>query len=569
MKRILLVIFIPVVLAACASPHPASPAAPLPQILSVQVSANQIPRYEMIELFLNINAAYKSPFDLRDIEMRAIFIGPDGIEWEVPGFWDAEESWLVRFTPSLTGNWDFSVWIKDANGVSDPIKGRFEVTPSDHHGWLQVGNWVDPSYNPHYLAYHDGTPFFGIGHCNAFDLMSFGVDPEKGFALFNLMADAGENTLVYWPLYSNPFFAKSYDHYSLPDLKVIDLIVADAEKNGIFLIFTIWNHDLLRDENHPWSKNNMGQWGNLNGYRKLVSIGDFFIDKEAWAWQENLYRYIIARWGYSRAIGLWQTVSEIEGTNASYHRNEWHERVNAYFTENDPYRHPTTASMAGDRWWPEGFSTMDVMQMHSYNTDQDPTNTGRLLGEWTQKMWEAEGKPNFIGEFGTPNQRNQPEHLHNGLWASLVSGAALTPMDWNDSGTWGHMTPGMYDQMSFLAHFVSDLPLVMLDSSLLEIITPAKELQGWGIGKGDWAILWVQDISQIGKEIGDVRSAVVTRPKAVVIVVGLPDGLYEIMPYDTWNGVYLSSYEAASKDSLLSITLPNFERDIAIKVGAR
>ena len=38
-----------------------------------------------------------------------------------------------------------------------------------------------------------------------------------------------------------------------------------------------------------------------NPYRTLASAKDFFGSDEAWRYQEKLYRYVIARWGYSRA----------------------------------------------------------------------------------------------------------------------------------------------------------------------------------------------------------------------------------------------------------------------------
>ena len=105
----------------------------------------------------------------------------------------------------------------------------------------------------------------------------------------------------------------------------------------------------------------------------MGDINSFFTSEEAWAWQENFYRYIIARWGYSPAIGMWQTVSEINGTNAYDQTDPWHKKVNDYFVANDPYRHPTTASKSGggsDIPWPEGHRVMDAPQVHIY----DPLN---------------------------------------------------------------------------------------------------------------------------------------------------------------------------------------------------
>jgi hypothetical protein len=540
---------------------------PIPRIRAVQPDRLEVARYGKLELTVALEAVYDNPYDVRQVGLTAVFTGPDGREWVVPGFWDGEEAWRVRFAPSVAGEWRYSLYVRDRQGENDPWEGQFTCLPSGHHGWLQVGDWVDPAHSARYLVHHDGTPFYGVGHCNAFDLMSYGWDAQGGFTLFDRMAAHGENMLVYWPIYSNPFFATDYDHYSLPDLKVIDMVVEDAVRRSLYLVFTIWNHDLLRDETHPWSRTNMGDWGTQNGFRKLGSLDTFFTDEEAWAWQENLYRYVIARWGYSPAIGLWQTVSEIEGTNAGPHADRWHERVNGYFVEHDPYRHPTTASMAGDAWWPAGYAVMDVAQMHSYDSQHDPVGTGPLIAGWTQRMWQAEAKPNLIGEFGSSDHRNHPELLHNGVWAGLAAGAAATPMEWNDSGAWGRMTEQMYAHMSHLAAFVADLPLAHLDPTPLELTASDRALEAWGLGGSDWGFFWVQDVSMVGAAAVEVREGVVVRSGATVTVEGLGPGTYAVRPYDTWQGVYLAESRATADESgRLTVALPPFSRDVAVRL---
>ena len=95
------------------------------------------------------------------------------------------------------------------------------------------------------------------------------------------------------------------------DLLLIDSYLASAERLGMVLVYTVWHHDLLRGPEHQWGR---GNW-DLNGFRKVTpNAADFFADAESWRWQENLYRYIIARWGYSPAI-MWMTVSELNGTS--------------------------------------------------------------------------------------------------------------------------------------------------------------------------------------------------------------------------------------------------------------
>jgi hypothetical protein len=139
-------------------------------------------------------------------------------------------------------------------------------------------------------------------------------------------------------------------------------------------------------------------------------------------------------------------------------------------------------------------------------------------------------------------------------------------MDWNDGGTWGRMTPVMLEHITNFAEFVNDLNLVDSDSSILGVTTSAEELQGWGIGGRDWAILWVQDISQAGKEITEVRESMKTHSKEILVIDGLLEGDYEIQPYNTWEGVYLPVYSVASSTGHLSIPLPDFERDLALSV---
>ncbi|HUM72540.1 MAG TPA: DUF5060 domain-containing protein, partial [Chloroflexota bacterium] len=314
------------------------PTGNLPAITAVTLDRPTLPRYESLEMEADVTAEYGNPYDAREVTLDGLFTAPDGAEMRVPGFWDGQEAWRLRFTPSQAGEWRYQLHLTDANGTSQPTAGTFSVTASDHHGWLQAGNWVNPDYSGHYLVHHDGTPFYGLGHADALNILIDGFTVERGVGLFNNMVEAGENYVVWWPFYTSSPVSSSYDNYTVSNLNLIDAMVKDAQAKGIFLIFTIWDHPQLRDNTHAWGT---GNWSS-NGFSKLTDIDAFFTDPEAWAWQENLYRYIIARWGYSPAIGMWQTASEINGTNAYDQTDPWHEKVNAYFVAHDPYRHPTT-----------------------------------------------------------------------------------------------------------------------------------------------------------------------------------------------------------------------------------
>jgi hypothetical protein len=543
----------------------ASPAmaADLPQIAAVALDRAEVPRYESLEMMIGLQAEYGNPYDARQVTLQADLSGPGGLQMSVPGFWDGEASWRVRFTPSREGEWRYRLVVADARGASRPWSGSFVVTSSQMHGWLQPGNWVDAAYSGHYLVHHDGTPFYGIGHGEALNILAQGYDAEKGVTLFNKMREVGENYVVWWPLYSSPPIRSNYDRYSVSDMKLIDLVVQDAQAKGIFLIFTIWSHPLLRDASHEWSDH---RWEGYNGFRKLGDIDVFFNSEEAWAWQENFYRYLIARWGYSPAIGMWATVSEINGTNAYERTNPWHGKLNAFFVEHDPYRHPTTASKSGGQDWVEGYRIMDVPQVHVYGLDDAAIKTAQIIAGWTESMWQRAEKPNWVGEFGTSGNTYYPELFHNGIWAGLASGAAMTPAEWNGGSFWGAMTPEMNADIGRLAAFVTGLPLAAWDPSPLQIRSSDPQVRGWGVAGEAGGLFWVQDFSLEGAGIQAIKQSDTVRQGVSLELSGLAAGAYTMQPYDTWRGLYLESIGVeCSERQACRIDLPDFRADMAVK----
>ena len=543
----------------------------LPKIISVELDHSEAPNYTSIEMTIKLDAKYSNPYDLREISLDGIFTGPTGKEMQVPGFWDGDGNWKLRFTPSQVGMWNYTIQVKDLRGTSLSSAGGFSVTTSDLHGWIEPGNTFDPAYSSHYLVYNDGTPFYGVGHCDALNILIDGFDIEDGVGLFDDMKKANENFVVWWPMYANSIVNSSYDDYSFPSMKVIDAVVQDAQKKGIYLVFTIWDHPNLRDDTHAWGT---GNWGR-NGFSKLSDINFFFVSDEAWAWQANLYRYMIARWGYSPAIGMWQTVSEVNGTNAYDQTDPWHKKVNDYFVANDPYRHPTTASGSGEVDWSTGHAVMDMPQVHLYdfdhgssgNNNTDVIGAAEHVAEWTQTMLKNADKPNWIGEFGVEGNSYYPELFHNSIWAALASGAAMTPAEWNSGGSWGRLTPEMKADLNHLAQFTQALPLAKWNPQALKISTNVTVVRGWGVAGNDGGLFWVQDFSAEGKPIDEVRASITVRANVQVEITGLAEGTYSIQPFETWQGIYLDSFDVNCKANKLCVfALPDITSDMAFKL---
>ena len=555
--------------APTAAPSPTPTAAlPLPSIMGVQLDQTELPRYTSLDMTVALTAQQVNPYDARLIRLDALFIGPDGKSMAVPGFWNGKDAWHVRFTPSQAGTWNYQVVVTDAGGSSAPAQGNFNVTPSDLHGWIEPGDKVDPSYSSRYLAYQDGTPFYGVGFAEALNILEGGYDLNRGLPVLSNARDANENYVVWWPLYSSSPISNSYSQYNSANMDVMDLVVRDAQKKHVLLIFTVWDHPELRDATHAWGP---GNW-QMNGFSKLGDLKSFFTSREAWAWQQNLYRYMIARWGYSPAIGMWQTVSEINGTNAYDQTDPWHEKVNAYFQANDPYHHPTTASMSGDTSWPAGHKLMDAPQVHVYDFKNgdlkiDDTHAATVLAHWTEEMWSEAAKPNWVGEFGVPGDQDYPELFHNSIWAALASGAAMTPAEWNGGGAWGEMTSAMNADMGRLAQFVADIPLVKLNPSPLQITSSDAQVRGWGVAGKDGGLFWMQDFSLEGKTVDVIRKDKTVRKGVVAQLQGLAAGTYTVTPYDTWQGKHLTSFQVTCQDGQsCAIKLPPFHADLAFKL---
>jgi hypothetical protein len=112
------------------------------------------------------------------------------------------------------------------------------------------------------------------------------------------------------------------------------------------MMYAIWPHDLFSQM--VWS----AKWSTLNPYSKLCNVTDVYSDPIIWEYQKKLYRYLVARFGHSETLGIWELINEMNGTDGWAKGKEkecydWVEKCQKWFAENDPYRHPMTASFSG------------------------------------------------------------------------------------------------------------------------------------------------------------------------------------------------------------------------------
>ncbi|NCC51685.1 MAG: DUF2341 domain-containing protein [Spartobacteria bacterium] len=499
-------------------------------------------RYERLEMTIANTNVYGNPFDPDEVDIWGDFTAPDSSEMRINAFWDGSE-WKLRFAGAQTGLWTYTVSMEDASGV-ETCGGGFTVTGSQHAGWVRTS-----SRDCHYLEHDNGTPFYGVGFCKPWNVSN---------DMFRVMQSNGCNVFVYWlaPWDDKELVSleSGYDRYDTTNAAEVDLILDAAATNGVHMIFTVWYHGYLRDASHPWGN---PDWP-LNPFKNLTTCPQFFTDTNAWHYQERLYRYMIARWGYSQHLAMWHLIAEIEGSSAGANADAWHQKVYEYFRDNDPFGHVAGGSSAHVGDWPGGFSVMDAPQVHNYEGAQDAVGIASNVAGVTRRLFDDYTKPNFHGEFGKRSAYGDAVrtlYQHNGVWAALANGAAITPLMWNDGNDWGDQSADMYRQLAHFRGFVDRMDMPAQAFEAADVSTSVSDGLAWGLQGNHVSICWVQDTSPGATVAG-----------GTVTFSNMVRGDYLVDGYDTWNGAWYNTVTTRVDAGTLTVNLPDFTNDMAVRV---
>lgn len=95
------------------------------------------------------------------VELTGEFAGPGGKLMRVPGFYDGDGTWKIRFGAPEAGKWRLKTSSPVA-ALHGKVIDDIEAAPNRHpkvHGALKVD-----AANPHHFRYADGTRFFLLGY---------------------------------------------------------------------------------------------------------------------------------------------------------------------------------------------------------------------------------------------------------------------------------------------------------------------------------------------------------------------------------------------------------------------
>ena len=532
----------------------------------------QVARYSRVELLVSLsNVAAKKFYDpdpaSSGLDLSATFTGPGGAVWKVNGFYDGS-SWRVRFAPNAAGPWTFSVTARDSSGQANWKGGAFTCVASAYPGWARIDGRC--------LRFTEGRVLFGVGH-------NTGWQANVEQPALSEMAAGRENVLSFWIAmpWAQPSWASASEpywddrapvenaeqgigNYNQAACAYLDGVVARAEAANVCLLPSIWSHGQLRDTGHPWGD---GWWYN-NAYKTLCTASDFFkmttgkANTAQWRYQKNFYRYLIARWGYSRAIAGWVGLVEMDGTSG-YVRNpaqaeSWCVAVRDYFAANDAFRrdaaggYPIAFTKVDDAAWKSGFP---LRATDSYQQQRSNVEVAAVIAAETQTMWQS-GRPCFHAEFGgdTLNGASQPAHLHNGIWPGTAAGAALAPLVWCDGGNFPMLTPEMRSHLQYLAQFTDGIDYLGAAGLVKASLTVSGSgCRGWGMTASTKGFAWVQNTVSGGSMGGQTLR-----------VSGLSVGAYRVEWFDGWSSgstpMRVDEPVAVGSDGVLAVTIPALAR---------
>lgn len=261
------------------------------------INPTTLARRAVGEWELHTARAYGNPF--ADVAVDATFHGPSGQAVHVPGFFDGDGTWRVRFSPGEAGEWSYAIISSPANPELT-AEGALNVTPSDARGYLRSTPGKAWGF-----AYESGEPAFVYGDTtyNLFG-MAHNEKPVSAFLQrraaqrFNLLrvrlpvspyhppeGYSKWQTRSAWP-WGGSEQAPRLDRFNLDYFRSVDAVVQEAEGLGIGfeMIMEAWGFE------YPFNRR------------------ELFVPE----WEALWMRYLLARYDAYSCVYIWTLMNEYE-----------------------------------------------------------------------------------------------------------------------------------------------------------------------------------------------------------------------------------------------------------------
>jgi len=481
---------------------------------------------------------------------------PSGKKLVLPCYFEKGESgqetmWKARFTPREKGSYTYHFeWKEKQNLVQTTEPKTIDVQATKGKGFLLVNNlWT--------LRYDNGELFRGIGENICWE--SRDTDDSKYFQklhedkrfnydyMLKKLAANGGNFFRVWMIYwnlpvdwktvsNNSRYQNTTSPYNESGMKRMDHLVQLCDSLGIHMMLALESHVGYMGDGWKMSSYNVANGGSAK------TPLEFFTLPEAKQQYKNKLRLMVARYGYSPAIGAWEFFNEID--NAMYHGKpeeripdtvikQWHDEMSSYLKSIDPYNHIVTTSISHrDVEGMNDLKNIDINQKHIYKNTLAIPGTIR---DYTQKH----NKPYVIGETGfewdwSKNFNDFADDMDGdfkrGLWLGMFSPTPILPMSW-----WWEF----FENRGIMSYFkpVSELNRMMLDAGKgkfesFEVKTSQNGVQVYGIrcGKKSFVYLYNSGETFEGLQLGAVEAP---KAKTKMCLFDCETGKYSSVRFST------------------------------------
>ncbi len=130
---------------------------------------SMVKKWEIIDLPFRTSKNVEQPFD---VSFSAAFTHESGESIIVPGFFNGENQWVIRFSSAIPGTWNYltNSGLEQLNSIAGKVRVSAE-NAENQHGAIKVS-----SQNAQRFCYEDGTSFFPL----AFELdWLFALDAQN------------------------------------------------------------------------------------------------------------------------------------------------------------------------------------------------------------------------------------------------------------------------------------------------------------------------------------------------------------------------------------------------------
>jgi hypothetical protein len=554
----------------------------------------------------------------------------------------------VRFAPTVPGGYSTTIRARTPDGEVERAGPTFTCVKSDRKGYVRV------SQDGRYFEHTTGEFFYPAGPVirSPNDLRDIGRDRKireqvlnSGFlgtyqfdeyfdalmkngctwiAMWSCSWWCGLEWYHEWPGYSGTGV------YNMANAWRLDHVIEDARNKGIYIQLCIQNHGQTSDEVdrewefHPYNKYMPDAFVPIaNGGRRkqlrpdadtkflrpggwIARPQDFYSDPKAMKQRKKLFRYYVARWGYSTSIMGWLMSSEIDFTAAywrrQYHSDDsdfragrwpehsrayqagavlgWFDEITRYMRRIDPVGRMMSLHSAQPHRGRklralEGFSYAQSNAYSAFGARHLPLFKGPIdemgrvpvpmaMEQYYSVYMSIYDRPVIVGEWGGQWIRNPlpllDAELHAGTWASVMTPMAGATGFW----WWSHVHfNDRYDVYAAALRFMKGEDRrdrgMKLAQSFIQPLDP--KIGALVLANDDRADVYVYHYDHV-RALGSAP----TIEDLTLTIPSLERGTWRVEFWDTAEGKRVRTESVESKDGQLSVPIGTLKGDVAIKI---